>query len=61
MGDKHRIIRHADHDYLVGAVHTNTIEGFWSLLKRGVVGTFPKVNAKSAAARRGVSIPILQQ
>jgi hypothetical protein len=27
-------------------VHTNTIEGFWSIFKRGVVGTFPKVSAK---------------
>jgi ISXO2-like transposase domain/Transposase zinc-ribbon domain len=45
-GDKHQIIRHADHEYVVGAVHTNTIEGFWSIFKRGVVGTFHKVSAK---------------
>ena len=32
--------------YVVGAVHTNTIEGFWSIFKRGVVGTFHKVSAK---------------
>ena len=31
---------------MVGAVHTNTIEGFWSILKRGVVGTFHKVSKK---------------
>ena len=30
----------------IGAVHTNTIEGFWSILKRGVVGTFHKVSKK---------------
>src|SRR4051795_12235812 len=30
----------------VGAIHTNTIEGFWSIFKRGVVGTFHKVSAK---------------
>jgi hypothetical protein len=29
-----------------GAVHTNTIEGFWSIFKRGVVGTFHKMSAK---------------
>ena len=31
---------------VIGAVHTNTIEGFWSIFKRGVVGTFHKVSAK---------------
>ena len=29
-----------------GAVHTNTIEGFWSLVKRGIMGTFHKVSHK---------------
>jgi transposase-like protein len=33
-------------EYVVGAVHTNTIEGFWSLIKRGCVGTFHKVSKK---------------
>ena len=32
--------------YVVGAVHTNTIEGFWSIFKRGIVGSFHKVSAK---------------
>jgi transposase-like protein len=44
--DRHQIIRHADHEYVVGVIHTNTIEGFWSIFKRGVVGTFHKVSAK---------------
>ena len=43
-GDRHQIIRHADHEYVVGAVHTNTIEGFWSIFKRGVVGMFQQYN-----------------
>ena len=39
--------RRARHrQYVVGAVHTQTIEGFWSLLKRGIVGTFHKVSRK---------------
>jgi len=45
-GDKHKIIRHTHDEYVVGAVHTQTIEGFWSLVKRGVVGTFHKVSKK---------------
>jgi hypothetical protein len=27
----------ADSQYVIGAVHTQTIEGFWSLIKRGVI------------------------
>lgn len=42
----HKTINHAKGDYVIGAVHTNTIEGFWSILKRGVVGTFHKVSRK---------------
>jgi len=42
----HATITHRDKQYVVGAVHTNTIEGFWSILKRGVVGTYHKVSRK---------------
>jgi transposase-like protein len=42
----HEVINHAKGQYVVGAIHTNTIEGFWSIFKRGVVGTFHKVSAK---------------
>jgi transposase-like protein len=42
----HHIIRKSGGDYVVGAVHTNTIEGFWSILKRGVMGTYHKVSRK---------------
>jgi transposase-like protein len=43
---KHRSVDHSSGQYVVGAVHTQTIEGFWSLVKRGMVGTFHKVSAK---------------
>ena len=47
LGDlKHRIVRHAGGQYVDGIVHTQTIDGFWSLLKRGIMGTFHKVSAK---------------
>lgn len=37
---------HAAKRYVIGAVHTNTIEGFWSIFKRGIVGSYHKVSAK---------------
>ncbi|HVP87613.1 MAG TPA: IS1595 family transposase [Casimicrobiaceae bacterium] len=39
-------VNHARGQYVVGAIHTNSIEGFWSIVKRGIVGTFHKVSAK---------------
>ena len=42
----HEVINHAKGQYVVGAIHTNTIEGFWSIFKRGMIGTFHKVSAK---------------
>jgi IS1 family transposase len=42
----HRAVDHSRGEYVVGAVHTQTIEGFSSLIKRRMVGTFHKVSAK---------------
>jgi transposase-like protein len=42
----HDVIRHSAEEYVVGAVHTQTIEGFWSLIKRGIVGSYHKVSKK---------------
>jgi len=38
----HKVINHAV-AYVDGAVHTNTLENFWSLLKRGISGTYVTV------------------
>jgi transposase-like protein len=43
---RHVTIDHARGNYVVGAVHTNTIEGFWSIFKRGLIGTFHNVSKK---------------
>jgi transposase-like protein len=42
----HGVVHHSLNEYVVGAVHTQTIEGFWSLIKRGIMGTYHKVSAK---------------
>lgn len=36
----HSIVKHNQRQYVNGRIHTNTIEGFWSLLKRGIVGIY---------------------
>jgi len=36
----HQQVKHSAKEYVNGRVHTNTIEGFWSLLKRGIVGIY---------------------
>ncbi len=45
-GYDHRRINHAEKVYVMGDIHTNTIEGFWSLLKRGIGGVYHQVSAK---------------
>lgn len=35
----HVVINHSQGEYVRGAFHTNTIEGFWSQLKRTIKGT----------------------
>lgn len=37
---RHFVINHRRHEYVRGSVHTNTIEGFWSLFKRGIFGIY---------------------
>ncbi|HXR94531.1 MAG TPA: IS1595 family transposase [Rhizomicrobium sp.] len=42
----HGTVDHGRRQYVTGALHTNTIEGFWSLIKRGVMGSYHKVSRK---------------
>jgi transposase-like protein len=46
MGYQHQRINHTQKVYVMGDVHTNTIEGFWSLVKRGIGGVYHSVSAK---------------
>jgi transposase-like protein len=43
---RHRRIRHSENVYVSGTVHTQTIEGFFSNLKRGIAGTYHSVSRK---------------
>jgi len=36
----HSVVKHNSGEFVRGRVHTNTIEGFWSIMKRGVVGIY---------------------
>jgi hypothetical protein len=42
--DKHGSVNHSIGEYVRGDVHTNTIEGYFSILKRGTNGTFHHVS-----------------
>jgi transposase len=42
----HRRINHSAGVYVMGDCHTQTIEGFWSLVKRGIGGVYHSVSAK---------------
>ncbi len=43
---RHATVKHSAEEWVVGGVHTNGIEGVWSLFKRSIVGTFHKMSAK---------------
>lgn len=40
---KRAMIKHSAREYVLGDVHSNTVEGFFSILKRGINGTFHHV------------------
>jgi ISXO2 transposase-like protein len=42
----HIIVNHARGEHAHGAFHTNSIDGFWSLLKRGIIGIYHQVSRK---------------
>jgi len=43
---QHRRVSHTQKVWVSGDVHTNTIDGFWSLVKRGIGGVYHSVSAK---------------
>jgi transposase-like protein len=41
---KHETVRHSTGEYVRGDAHTNTVEGYFSILKRGIIGTYHHVS-----------------
>ena len=44
VGMPHEAVHHGQGEYVRGEVHTNNIESFWSLVKRGIMGSFHHVS-----------------
>lgn len=42
----HEIIHHEKNEFVDGDIHTNTVEGFFSLLKRGIIGIYHQTSKK---------------
>ena len=42
----HQTVQHSKLEYVAGLAHTNSIENFWSLFKRGMIGQFHKISEK---------------
>ena len=43
---KHETVNHSEEEWVRGDVHTNSIEGVWSLFKRSIIGAFHKMSVK---------------
>ncbi len=43
---EHVVINHLEGQFKVGKFHTNGIENYWSLLKRGIIGIYHQVSPK---------------
>jgi transposase len=46
LGYSHGVVRHGKGEYAKGINHVNTVEGFWSLVKRGINGVYHAVSPK---------------
>lgn len=47
---RYETVNHKQEEWVRANVHTNTVEGVWSLLKRSVVGTYHQLSAKRLPA-----------
>jgi hypothetical protein len=42
----HETVAHSRNEYVRGDVHTNTVEGFFSIFKRGIYGVYQHVSSQ---------------
>ena len=42
----HEVVTHSRGEYVRGEIHTQNIDSFWALLKRGIIGTYHNVSKK---------------
>ena len=54
----HKVVDHHRGEYVKGGYHTNSIEGFWSQLKRGIIGVYHLVTRKHLGCTAMNCIPI---
>ena len=47
--DDHFAVKHSVREYVRGQIHTNGIESFWSMLKRGIIGTYHRMSPEHLA------------
>ncbi len=47
---QHKVVNHHNEEWVRAQVHTNTVEGVWSLLKRSVAGTYHQLSTKHLPA-----------
>ncbi len=46
IADQHESVDHSKYEWARGDVHTNTLEGFFSIFKRGLVGVYQHMDKK---------------
>ena len=57
---RHETVTHSEEEWVVGDVHTNGIEGVWSLFKRSIVGPPPDQQEALGPLHRGDGVALQQ-
>lgn len=52
---EHSIVQHSADEYVKGDVHTNSIESFWAIFKRGIFGIYHHTSKKHLGRYAGLS------